>query len=93
MKENDGILTLEDENGKILNLRVLELLSCNGQRYVLLEDINEENDESYIFRFIENKEDMEYDSLESIEDKEELLLVCRLFEQKMEGKDQTNKGG
>lgn len=80
MNEKNGSLTIEIGDGKTIHLRVVELLERNNQKYVLMQDTEKQEEESYIFRFIE---DREYDQLESIEDGEELELLVQLFEEKM----------
>lgn len=86
-EDKDGIVTLEDENGKLVDMRVIEMLEYMDSKYVLLHT-EEENDElSYIFKFVE---DDNFDRLETVDDEEELETIFKLFEEKIEGNSLIN---
>ncbi|HPJ21826.1 MAG TPA: DUF1292 domain-containing protein [Clostridia bacterium] len=80
MDNNEGIITLEDENGRMIDMNVIEMVEYEEVRYVLLQSTDENDENSYIFRF---REDIEYDRLESIDDEEELERIWDIFEEKL----------
>lgn len=88
MDENkDGIVTLEDENGELIDMRVVEMIEYMDSKYVLLQTDDDEDELSYIFKFVE---DENFDRLESVDDEEELETVFKLFEEKIEGTNLSN---
>ena len=80
MDNNEGIITLEDENGRMIDMNVIEMVEYEEVRYVLLQSTDENDENSYIFRF---REDIEYDRLESIDDEEELERIWDIFAEKL----------
>ncbi|MBN2558856.1 MAG: DUF1292 domain-containing protein [Clostridia bacterium] len=80
MNKDEGIITLEDENGKMIDMHVVEMLEHMGIKYVLLQSADESDETSYIFRF---REDVDFDRLESIDDDKELEDVLELFDKKI----------
>ncbi|MBN2853789.1 MAG: DUF1292 domain-containing protein [Clostridia bacterium] len=88
MDENkEGIVTLEDENGQLIDMRVIEMIEYMDSKYVLLQTEDDDDELSYIFKFVE---DENFDRLESVEDEEELETVFKLFEEKIEGTNLSN---
>ncbi len=80
METNDGVITLEDENGKLIDMNVVEMVEVQDTRYVLLQSADTSDENSYIFRF---KEDIEFDRLESVDDEKELERIMDIFEEKL----------
>ena len=79
-EEDDDIIELEDEDGKVLKCVVLDVIKYKGERYEVLmpAEPNESvaEDEVVIFRL--NEEEA---VLESVEDEEVLEEVFKLFQQ------------
>jgi hypothetical protein len=84
--ENDGIIELVDENGKVINFKLLDVTEYKGEKYTLLlpAEPNEEiaEDEVVIFRLNEKEE-----SLEPIEDENLLEEVFEFYQQETEGEE------
>ncbi|MBN1623521.1 MAG: DUF1292 domain-containing protein [Clostridia bacterium] len=80
METNDGVITLEDENGKLIDMNVVEMVEVHDIRYVLLQNADTSDENSYIFRF---REDIEFDRLESVDDENELEKIMDIFEEKL----------
>ena len=87
MENNEGIITLEGENGELIDMMVIEMVEFRGSKYVLLQNANESDEDSYIFKFTE---DVDYDKLETISDEKELEDVFEIFEEKISGTGQIN---
>lgn len=87
MENNEGIITLEGENGELIDMMVIEMLEFRGSKYVLLQNADESDEDSYVFKFTE---DVEYDKLETISDEKELEDVFEMFEEKISGTGQIN---
>ena len=71
MDNNEGIITLEGENGELIDMQVVEMVEFRGNRYVLLQNTDEKDEDSYIFRFTE---DVDFDRLETISDEKTGLV-------------------
>jgi len=88
MDENkEGIVTLEDDNGQLIDMRVIEMIEYMESKYVLLQNNDDEDELSYIFKFVE---DEQFDRLESVEDEDELETIFKLFEERIEGSGLAN---
>jgi hypothetical protein len=87
MDNNEGIITLEGENGELIDMQVVEMVEFRGSRYVLLQNTDEKDEDSYIFRFTE---DVDFDRLETISDEKELADVFDIFEKKISGSGHVN---
>lgn len=87
MDNNEGIITLEGENGELIDMMVIEMVEFGGSKYVLLQNTDEKDEDSYIFRF---SEDIEYDKLETISDEKELADVFDIFDKKISGQGHVN---
>ncbi|MDX1359296.1 MAG: DUF1292 domain-containing protein [Clostridia bacterium] len=87
MDNNEGIITLEGENGELIDMQVVEMVEFRGSRYVLLQSTDEKDEDSYIFRFTE---DVDFDRLETISDEKELADVFDIFEKKISGSGHVN---
>ncbi len=87
MENHEGIITLEGEDGELIDMQVVEMVEFRGSKYVLLQNTNEKDEDSYIFRFTE---DNDFDRLETIIDKEELADVFNIFDKKISGSGHVN---
>lgn len=84
--EDDELIELVDEEGKVINFKLLDVTEYKGEKYTLLlaAEPNEEiaEDEVVIFRLNEAEE-----TLEPIEDEELLQEVFDFYQQETEGED------
>lgn len=87
MENNEGVITLEGENGELIDMMVVEMVEFRGSKYVLLQNADESDEDSYVFKFTE---DVDYDKLETISDEKELEDVFEMFEEKISGTGQIN---
>lgn len=87
MDNNEGIITLEGENGELINMNVVEMIEFLGNKYVLLQNTDEKDETSYIFRFTEESD---FDKLETISDEKELADVFDIFDKKISGSGNVN---
>lgn len=87
MDKDEGLITLEDENGKLIDMNVVEMVEFMGIKYVLLQSTDLKDEDSYIFKFTE---DFDFDRLESISDEKELEDVFKLFDRKISGSGPVN---
>lgn len=87
MENHEGIITLEGEDGELIDMQVVEMVEFRGSKYVLLQNTNKKDEDSYIFRFTE---DNDFDRLETISDKEELADVFDIFDEKISGSGHVN---
>ena len=86
-EELDGeLIELVDEEGKVINFRLLDVTEYKGEKYTLLlaAEPNEEiaDDEVVIFRLNEAEE-----TLEPIEDENLLQEVFDFYQQETEGEE------
>jgi len=86
-EDKEGIVTLEDDKGQLIDMRVIEMIEYMESKYVLLQNNDDEDELSYIFKFVE---DEQFDRLESVEDEEELETIFKLFEERIEGSGLAN---
>ncbi len=86
-QNRDGIITLEDDNGQLIDMKVIEMIEYMDSQYVLLQSEDETDELSYIFKFTE---DNNFDRLETVEDEEEREMIFKLFEEKIEGNGLAN---
>lgn len=80
MNDEQGVITLEDENGVMVNMVVVDMIEHLGHKYVLLQNAEETDEVSYIFKFTE---ETDFDRLESVDDEKELEQIVDLFEKKI----------
>ncbi len=86
-QNRDGVVTLEDDNGQLIDMKVIEMIEYMDSQYVLLQSDDETDELSYVFKFME---DDNFDRLETIEDEEEREMIFKLFEEKIEGNGLAN---
>ena len=87
MENNEGIITLEGENGEMVDMLVVEMVEFRGRKYVLLQSTDETDEDSYVFKFTE---EIEFDKLETISDEKELTEIFKVFDEKISGSGLVN---
>ena len=89
-EEIDNIIVLNDENGEEVPFEFLDLIELDGEEYVVLLPVEEEDtdaDEVVILR-LEDTESEDEESYVSVEDEEVLNKVFEMFKEKF--KDEFN---
>ncbi len=90
-EELDNIIVLNDEDGKEVEFEFLDLVELDGEEYVVLlpveDEENEEEGEVVILK-VEDSEDEEEESYVSVDDEEILNKVFEIFKEKF--KDEFN---
>ena len=87
MDNNEGVITLEGENGELIDMHVVEMIEFRGSKYVILQSADKKDEDSYIFRFTE---DVDFDRLETISDEKELADVFDIFDKKISESGHVN---
>ena len=88
MEELDNIITLNDENGNEVKFEFLDLIELEGEEYVVLlpleEEETEEPGEVVILKIEDSDEDSdeETESYVSVDDEETLNKVFEIFRDK-----------
>ena len=88
-EEIDNIIVLNDENGEEVPFEFLDLIEYDGEEYVVLLPVeeDEEADEVVILK-LEDTENEEEESYVSVDDEEILNLIFEMFKEKF--KDEFN---
>ncbi len=86
--ENDNKVTLLDENGRETEFEVIATLEVNEKEYAILLPTNEETEEAFIFKMVE--EDGEY-VLECVENDEEFDAVAEAYQEIMENEEEEEE--
>ena len=89
-EEVDNIIVLNDENGEEVSFEFLDLIELDGEEYVVLlpvEEDEEEADEVVILK-LEDSESEDEESYVSVDDEEVLNKVFQIFKDKF--KDEFN---
>ena len=89
-EEIDNIIVLNDENGEEVPFEFLDLIELDGEEYVVLlpvEEDEEEADEVVILK-LEDTESEDEESYVSVDDEEVLNKVFEMFKEKF--KDEFN---
>ena len=89
-EELDNIIVLNDEEGQEVKFEFLDLIEYDGEEYVILlpiEEDEEESDEVVILK-VEDTESEEEESYVSVDDQEILNKVFEIFKEKF--KDEFN---
>lgn len=88
-EEIDNIIVLNDENGEEVPFEFLDLIEYDGEEYVVLLPVeeDEEADEVVILK-LEDTENEEEESYVSVDDEETLNTVFEMFKEKF--KDEFN---
>ncbi len=89
-EELDNIVVLNDEDGNEINFEFLDLIEYDGEEYVVLLPVSEDedSDEVVILKVEDTEEDSEEGSYVSIDDEDILNAVFEIFKEKF--KDEFN---
>ena len=89
--EESNIIVLNDENGEEIRFEFLDLIEYDGEEYVVLlpvvEDEEEDSGEVVILK-LEESENEDEESYVSVDDEETLNTVFQMFKEKF--KDEFN---
>ena len=86
----DNIIVLNDENGEEVQFEFLDLIELDGEEYVVLLPVEEDEDEAgeVVILKVEDTESEEEESYVSVDDEEVLNKVFEIFKEKF--KDEFN---
>ncbi len=91
-EELDNIIVLNDEDGKEVEFEFLDLVELDGEEYVVLlpveDEENEEEEGEVVILKVEDSENEEEESYVSVDDEEILNQVFEIFKEKF--KDEFN---
>lgn len=89
-EELDNIIVLNDENGEEVPFEFLDLIELEGEEYVVLLPVEEDEEEAgeVVILKVEDTESEEEESYVSVEDEEILNKVFEMFKEKF--KDEFN---
>lgn len=91
-EELDNIIVLNDENGEEVPFEFLDLIELEGEEYVVLlpveEDETEDDAGEVVILKVEDSENEEEESYVSVDDEEVLNKVFAMFKEKF--KDEFN---
>ena len=90
-EELDNIIVLNDEEGKEVEFEFLDLVELDGEEYVVLlpiEDEESEEEGEVVILKVEDTENEEEESYVSVDDEEILNQVFEIFKEKF--KDEFN---
>ena len=91
-EENDNIIVLNDENGEEVPFEFLDLIELDGEEYVVLlpveDEENEEEAGEVVILKVEDTESENEESYVSVDDDEILNKVFDMFKEKF--KDEFN---
>lgn len=89
-EELDNIVVLNDENGEEVSFEFLDVVELDGEEYVILLPIEEDEEEAgeVVILKVEDTENKEEESYVSVEDEEVLNKVFEIFKEKF--KDEFN---
>ena len=78
---NDNIVTLNDEFGNEVQFEFLDLVEYDGEEYVVLLPVDNEDDGEVVILKVEAIDD-DNDSYTSVEDEDILMAVFQIFKDK-----------
>ena len=80
----DNIIVLNDENGEEVQFEFLDLIELDGEEYVVLLPVEEDEDEAgeVVILKVEDTESEEEESYVSVDDEEVLNKVFEIFKEK-----------
>ena len=83
-EELDNIIVLNDENGNEVNFEFLDLVELDGEEYVILLPIDEDDNEpgEVVILQVEDTDSDDEESYVSVEDEEVLNKVFEMFKEK-----------
>ncbi len=89
-EELDNIIVLNDENGEEVPFEFLDLIELDGEEYVVLLPVEEDEEEAgeVVILKVEDTESEEEESYVSVEDEDVLNKVFEMFKEKF--KDEFN---
>lgn len=88
-EEIDNIIVLNDENGEEVPFEFLDLIEYEGEEYVVLLPVEEDEDaDEVVILKLEDTESEDEESYVSVDDEEVLNAVFEMFKEKF--KDEFN---
>ncbi len=87
-EEFDNIIVLNDENGEEVRFEFLDLVELEGEEYVVLLPVEEEETGEVVILKVEDSESEDEESYVSVDDEEILNKVFEIFKEKF--KDEFN---
>ena len=90
-EELDNIIVLNDENGEEVPFEFLDLIELEGEEYVVLLPVEEDDEEDageVVILKVEDTDSEEEESYVSVEDEDTLNKVFEMFKEKF--KDEFN---
>lgn len=90
-EELDNIIVLNDENGEEVPFEFLDLIELEGEEYVVLLPVEEDDEEDageVVILKVEDTDSEEEESYVSVEDEDTLNKVFEIFKEKF--KDEFN---
>ena len=87
-EELDNIIVLNDEEGKEVEFEFLDLVELDGEEYVVLLPLDEEEEGEVVILKVEDTEAEDEESYVSVDDEEVLQKVFDIFKEKF--KDEFN---
>ncbi len=90
-EELDNIIVLNDENGEEVPFEFLDLIELDGEEYVVLLPVEEDDEEAegeVVILKVEDTESEEEESYVSVDDEDILNKVFEIFKEKF--KDEFN---
>ncbi len=86
----DNVIVLNDENGEEVPFEFLDLIELDGEQYVVLLPVEEDDEDSgeVVILKVEDTENEEEESYVSVDDEEVLNKVFEIFKDKF--KDEFN---
>ena len=86
MQETADIITLEFDDGKEVECEILGVFDVDDKEYIALIP-EDDSDEVYIYGYVENEDDDEFELLD-IDDNDEFDKVVKVFEALVEELDE-----
>ena len=87
-EELSNIIILNDENGNEVQFEFLDLIELDGEEYVILLPVEDEETGEVVILQVEDTESEDEESYVSVEDEETLNKVFEIFKEKF--KDEFN---
>ena len=81
-EELDNLIVLNDENGDEVEFEFLDLIELDGESYVVLLPVEEEEEGEVVILKVEDSESEEEESYVSVENEETLMKVFNIFKDK-----------
>lgn len=81
-EELDNIIVLNDEEGNEVQFEFLDLIEFDGEEYIILLPVDEEETGEVVILQVEDTESEEEESYISVEDEEILNNVFEIFKEK-----------